>query len=130
MISGTGYNTLSVCNMCMYYFYTMKGHTMFCFGRVGTLRLCFGFKSMIDVTLSAQVNTGVTHKSITKFCEIFLTSKLLHLDSIALNCLKTGKQMCVTSDLITSSAGISCHALLTHSNTSSLLGARFLPDRV
>ena len=52
----------------MYYFYTMKGHTMFWFGRVGTLGLCFGFNGMIDVTLSAQVNTGVTHKSITKFC--------------------------------------------------------------
>ena len=37
---------------------------MFCFGRVGTLGLCFGFKSMIDVTLSAQVNTGVTHNEI------------------------------------------------------------------
>ena len=60
MISGTGDNTLSVSNMCMCFFYTMKG--------VGTLGLCFGFKSMIDVTLGAQVNTGVTHKSKTKFC--------------------------------------------------------------
>ena len=65
-------NTLSISNMCMYYFYTTKGHTMFWFGRVGTLGLWFGFKSVIDVTLSAQVNTGVTHKSKTKFARYFL----------------------------------------------------------
>ena len=49
--------TLSVSNMRIYYFLTMK-YTLFCFGRVSTLSRCLGFKSVIDVTLSVQVNTG------------------------------------------------------------------------
>ena len=35
---------------------------MFCFGQVSTLGLCFGFKSVIDVTLSVKVREDNTPK--------------------------------------------------------------------
>ena len=54
--------------MHIYLFQTMKGHTTFLFGQVSTLGLCFGFKSVIDVTLSIWFQEQATTRLACPIC--------------------------------------------------------------
>ena len=58
----------SVFNMRIYWFQTRKGHTTFLFGQVSTLGLCFGFKSVIDVTLSIWFQEPATTRLPCPIC--------------------------------------------------------------